>query len=154
MRADEQVRTASTIKLPVMTEVFQQIAQGKINWTDEFVLKGKQGGSGVLGEFSDDSKIDLRTATNLMIVVSDNTATNLILDKISSNSVNDFMDTLGLKQTRSLRKIGGGGDARAYDEPLNKLFGIGVSSPRDMVKLARNARTRRSRVKGSIQRND
>jgi beta-lactamase class A len=135
LRADEQVRTASTIKLPIMTEVFRQIAQGKINWTDEFTLKGKQGGSGVLGEFSDGAKIDLRTATNLMIVVSDNTATNLILDKISSNSVNDFMDTLGLKQTRSLRKIGGGGDAKAYDEPLNKLFGIGVSSPSDMVKL-------------------
>jgi beta-lactamase class A len=135
LRADEQVRTASTIKLPIMTEVFRQVAQGKINWTDEFTLKGKQGGSGVLGEFSDGAKIDLRTATNLMIVVSDNTATNLILDKISSNSVNDFMDTLGLKQTRSLRKIGGGGDAKAYDEPLNKLFGIGVSSPRDMVKL-------------------
>jgi beta-lactamase class A len=135
LRADEQVRTASTIKLPIMTEVFRQVAQGKINWTDEFVLKGKQGGSGILGEFSDGAKIDLRTATNLMIVVSDNTATNLILDKISSNSVNDFMDTLKLKQTRSLRKIGGGGDARAYDEPLNKLFGIGVSSPKDMVKL-------------------
>ena len=70
-----------------------------------------------------------------MIVVSDNTATNLILDKISSNNVNDFMDTLGLKQTKSLRKIGGGGDAKAYDEPLNKLFGIGVSSPREMAKL-------------------
>lgn len=135
LRADEPVRTASTIKLPIMTEVFHQVAQGKINWTDEFVLKSKQGGSGILGEFSDGAKIDLRTATNLMIVVSDNTATNLILDKISSNSVNDFMDTLGLKQTRSLRKIGGGGDARAYDEPLNKLFGIGVSSPKDMVKL-------------------
>jgi beta-lactamase class A len=135
LRADEQVRTASTIKLPIMTEVFRQVAQGKINWTDEFVLKGKQGGSGVLGEFSDGAKIDLRTATNLMIVVSDNTATNLILDKISSNSVNDFMDTLGLKQTRSLRKIGGGGDAKAFEEPLNKLFGIGVSSPKDMVKL-------------------
>lgn len=135
LRADEQVRTASTIKLPIMTEVFHQVAQGKISWADEFVLKGKQGGSGILGEFSDNSKIDLRTATNLMIVVSDNTATNLILDKISTNSVNDFMDTLNLKQTRSLRKIGGGGDAKAYDEPLNKLFGIGVSSPRDMVKL-------------------
>jgi beta-lactamase class A len=135
LRADEQVRTASTIKLPIMTTVFQQVALGKISWTDEFVLKGKQGGSGVLGEFSDSAKIDLRTATNLMIVVSDNTATNLILDKISTNSVNEFMDTLGLKQTRSLRKIGGGGDAKAYDEPLNKLFGIGVSSPRDMVKL-------------------
>lgn len=135
LRADEPVRTASTIKLPIMTEVFRQVAEKKINWTEEFTLKGRQGGSGVLGEFSDGAKIDLRTATNLMIVVSDNTATNLILDRVSSDSVNDFMDTLGLKQTKSLRKIGGGGDAKAASEPLNKLFGIGVSSPRDMVKL-------------------
>lgn len=135
LRADEQVRTASTIKLPIMAEVFRQVSQGKIAWTDEFTLKGKQGGSGILGEFSENTKIDLKTATNLMIVVSDNTATNLILDKVSSNNVNDFMDSLGLKQTKSLRKIGGGGDAKAMDEPLNKLFGIGVSSPKDMVRL-------------------
>ena len=137
LRSDEQVRTASTIKLPIMTEVFRQIAQGKINWTDEFTLtkSNKQSGSGTLGEFSDGAKVDLKSATNLMIVVSDNTATNLILDKVSSNNVNAFMESLGLKQTKSLRKIGGGGDSKAYDEPLNKLFGIGVSSPRDMAKL-------------------
>jgi len=137
LRADEQVRTASTIKLPIMTEVFHQIAQGKINWTDEFTLtkQNKQAGSGTLGEFSDGAKVDLKSATHLMIVVSDNTATNLILDKVSSNNVNAFMESLGLKQTKSLRKIGGGGDSKAFDEPLNKLFGIGVSSSKDMAKL-------------------
>jgi len=135
LRADEQVRTASTIKLPIMTEVFRQVAAGKINWTDEFVLGKKQAGSGVLGEFSENSKIDLKTAVNLMIVVSDNTATNLILDKIFSDNVNDFMDFLGLTQTRSLRKIGGGGDSKANADERLKLFGIGVSSPRNMVKL-------------------
>jgi beta-lactamase class A len=59
----------------------------------------------------------------------------LILDKVSSNNVNAFMESLGLKNTKSLRKIGGGGDSKAYDEPLNKLFGIGVSSPKDMAML-------------------
>jgi beta-lactamase class A len=135
LRPDEQVRTASTIKLPIMAEVFRQVAEGKIKWTDEFVLTKKQGGSGVLGEFSENSKIDLKTAVNLMIVVSDNTATNLVLDKITADSVNDFMDSLKLIQTRSLRKIGGGGDARANSDERLKLFGIGVSSPKDMVKL-------------------
>ena len=138
LRADEQVRTASTIKLPIMTEVFHQIAEGKLNWTDEIVLtkEKKQGGSGILFEFSDNTKIDLRTAVNLMIVVSDNTATNLILDKISADSVNAFIESLGLHQTRSLRKIGGGGESKALTEtPLYRTFGLGVSSPRDMVKL-------------------
>ena len=137
LRGEEKVRTASTIKLPIMTEVFHQVEQGKIKWTDEFVLPNmrKEAGSGILFEFSEGTKIDLRTATNLMIVISDNFATNLILDKISQNNVNDFMRSLGLKSTLSLRKIGGGGDAKEYDEPLNKLFGIGVSTPKDMVTL-------------------
>ena len=137
LRGEEKVRTASTIKLPIMTEVFHQVAQGKIKWTDEFTLTkdNRQAGSGTLGELSEGTKIDLKSATNLMIVVSDNSATNLILDKISSNNVNDFMKTLGLNNTLSLRKIGGGGDSKAYDEPLNKLFGIGVSTPKDMAIL-------------------
>ncbi len=137
LRGEEKVRTASTIKLPIMTEVFRQIDQGKIKWTDEFTLPNmsQASGAGILGEFSEGTKIDLKTATNLMIVISDNFATNLILDKISSNNVNDFMKTLGLNNTLSLRKIGGGGDSKAYEEPLNKLFGIGVSTPKDMAML-------------------
>jgi beta-lactamase class A len=137
LRADEPVRTASTIKLPIMTEVFHQVAQGKIKWTDEIVLtkEKKQGGSGILYEFSDDTKIDLRTAVNLMIVVSDNTATNLVIDKVGTDNVNNFVDSLGLHQTRSMRKIGGGNESKAYADPQNKLFGLGMSSPRDMVKL-------------------
>lgn len=137
LRAGEQVRTASTIKLPIMAETFRQVAAGKLNWTDEMVLtkEKKQGGSGILFEFSDNTKIDLKTAVNLMIVVSDNTATNLVLDKVTSDAVNDYMDSLGLRQTRSMRKIGGGGDSKAFADPQNKLFGLGASSPKDMVKL-------------------
>lgn len=137
LRADEQVRTASTIKLPIMTEVFHQVAQGKVKWTDEIILtkEKKQGGSGILFEFSDDTKIDLKTAVNLMIVVSDNTATNHVIDKVGTDNVNDFVESLGLHQTRSMRKIGGGGDSKASNDPRLKLFGLGASSPRDTVKL-------------------
>ena len=138
LRGDEQVRTASTIKVPIMAETFRQVAGGKLNWTDEIILtkEKKVGGAGILHEFSDNTKIDLKTAVNLMIVLSDNTATNLVLDKVTSDSVNAFMDELGLKQTRSLRKVFGGGDSKILmsDERM-KLFGLGVSSPKDMVKL-------------------
>jgi beta-lactamase class A len=137
LRGEEKVRTASTIKLPIMTEVFRQVSQGKLKWTDEVTLDktNKQGGSGILNEFTDGTKVDLKTLNNLMIVISDNTATNILLDKVSANNVNDFMKTLGLNNTLSLRKVGGGGDAKAYDEPMNKLFGIGVSTPKDMAML-------------------
>ena len=137
LRADEQTRTASTVKLAIMAETFHQAAQGKIKWNDEIVLtkEKKQGGSGILFEFSDNTKIDLQTALHLMIVVSDNTATNLVLDKVGADNVNDFMDSLGLTNIKSMRKIGGGGESKAFADQQNKLFGLGRSSPRDMVKL-------------------
>jgi beta-lactamase class A len=142
-RGDERVRTASTIKLPIMTEVFHQIAEGKIKWTDEFTLtkENRVGGSGILPEFSDGAKIDLKTATHLMIVLSDNTATNLILDKISANSVNEFMKSLGLANTLSLRKVWGGGDSAANQDAGNRLFGLGISTPREMVTLLEKLET-------------
>lgn len=138
LRADEQTRTASTIKLAIMAEAFQQVAQGKLNWNDELVItkEKKQGGTGVLSEFSDGTKIDLKTAVNLMIVVSDNMATNLVLDKVGTDNVNDFMDSLGLTDIKSMRKIGGGGDSKSWlSDPRNKLFGLGRASPRQMVRL-------------------
>ena len=137
-RGDEQVRTASTIKLPIMAETFRQVAEGKLKWSDELIVtkEKKTGGSGILGEFSDDSKIDLKTAVHLMIVMSDNTATNLVLDKVTSDSVNEYMAKLGLNDTLSMRKIGGGGDSKAWlNDQRNRLFGLGRSSPRDMVRL-------------------
>jgi beta-lactamase class A len=120
-----------------MATVFQHVAQGKVKWDDELVLtkEKKKGGSGILFEFSDNTKLDLRSALHLMIVISDNSATNLVLDKVSTDSVNEFMATLGLKQTLSLRKVFGGGESKAFADPANKPFGLGKSSPRDMVRL-------------------
>src|SRR5262245_1397857 len=137
LRADEPVRTASTIKLAIMAETFRQVAAGKIKWDDELILtkEKKKGGSGILFEFSDNTKLDLRSALHLMIVLSDNTATNLVLDKVTTDSVNEYMTTLGLKQTLSLRKVFGGGESKAWADEANKKFGLGKSSPRDMVRL-------------------
>lgn len=136
-RGDEPTRTASTIKLAVMAEAFHQVAEGKLHWNDEIVLtkERKVGGSGILFEFSDNTKVDLKTAMHLMIVVSDNTATNLMIDTVGADNVNVFMESLGLPGIKSMRKIGGGGDSKAGLEPQNKLFGLGRSTPREMVKL-------------------
>ncbi|HMQ05424.1 MAG TPA: class A beta-lactamase-related serine hydrolase [Pyrinomonadaceae bacterium] len=138
LRGDEQVRTASTIKVSIMAETFRQVAEGKIAWADELVVakEKKVSGSGILGEFTDGAKIDLRTAVHLMIVLSDNTATNLVLEKVTTDAVNDYMSKLGLNDTLSLRKIGGGGDAKAWiNDQRNRLFGLGRTSPKDMVRL-------------------
>ena len=138
LRGDEQTRTASTIKLGIMAEAFHQVAEGKLHWNDaiELTKEKKQGGSGILFEFSDGTKIDLQTALHLMIVVSDNTATNLVLDKVGTDNVNDFMDSLGLTDLKVMRKIGGGGDSKAWlNDPRNKLFGLGRCSPHQMFRL-------------------
>jgi beta-lactamase class A len=138
LRGDERVRTASTIKLPIMVETYFQINEGKLKWTDEIVLtkEKKVGGSGILGEFSDNTKIDLRTAVNLMIVVSDNTATNLVLEKVTSDAVNARMEKLGFADTKSIRRIfGSEKDSRVATDPVIKNFGLGMSSPKNMVEL-------------------
>ena len=139
LRGDEQTRTASTIKLAIMAETFHQVAEGKLHWDDEIVLtkEKKQGGSGILFEFSDNTKIDLKTALHLMIVVSDNTATNLVLDKVGTDNVNDFMDSLGLFDLKVMRKIGGGNESKAFSDPRNKLFGLGRCSPKQMVRSSK-----------------
>jgi len=146
IRQDQRVRTASTIKLPIMVAVFAAEAEGKVRRSDELVLTAdsKVSGSGVLTELSDGMRLALRDLVRLMIVVSDNTATNLVLDAVPGDFVNQQMDKLGLGETRSLRKILGDGAklkptpsglSKAGEVPENKRFGIGVSTPREMVML-------------------
>ena len=134
---DLRVRTASTIKLAIMVEAFARVAEGRAKWSDEIMMtkEKKQPDGGVLQELADGTRLTLRDVVNLMIVVSDNTGANLALDFLTTDAVNARMDSLGLKSTRSLRKIGGGGESKAYGDPVNKGFGIGVSTPHEMVLL-------------------
>jgi len=142
LHENDRVRTASTIKLAVMATVFDQVAHGHAHWTDQLTLHDadKVAGSGVLSEFSDGARISIRDLVHLMIVVSDNTATNLLLDRFSADAVNAEMDSLGLKQTRSLRKVlidgkAPSGYSAAGRDPENQRFGLGMSTPREMVTL-------------------
>jgi beta-lactamase class A len=133
--ADERVRTASTIKIAVMIEAFARVAEGKAKWTDELVLTkdSKVSGSGILTEFADGLHLTLRDGVNLMMLISDNTATNLVLDVLATDAVNARMDSLGIKQIRILRRVGSGGESREGKNPDNKRFGLGVATPREMV---------------------
>jgi beta-lactamase class A len=144
-REDERVRTASTIKLPIMAAVFAKVRKGEARWNERIELRDqdKVSGSGVLQELSHGVQLPQRDQVRLMIVVSDNTATNLVLDRITADAVNDFLDTLGLRQTRALRKVRGDGAnlkapsgwSRAGQLEENRRFGLGVSTPREMVEL-------------------
>src|SRR5829696_3727118 len=135
LNPDERVRTASTIKIAVMIEAFARVAEGKAKWTDEVVLtKAKKvSGSGILNELSDGLKLTLRDAVNLMMILSDNTATNLVLDVLTTDAVNARMESLGFKQIKIMRKVGSGGESAAGKDPENKKFGLGMATPREMV---------------------
>ena len=135
LNPDERVRTASTIKIAVMIEAFARVNEGKVKWTDEVVLtkEKKVSGSGILGELSDGLRLTFRDAVNLMMILSDNTATNLVLDVLTTDAVNARMESLGFKQIKINRKVGSGGDSVAGKDPENKKFGLGVATPREMV---------------------
>lgn len=137
LNGDERVRTASTIKVAVMIEAFTRVAEGRAKWTDELVLtkSARYGGSGVLPELADGLKLTLRDCVNLMMVVSDNTATNMVLDYLTTDAVNSRMNSLGFKDTRIMRRIGGGGESKEGKEPDNKRFGLGATTPHEMVQI-------------------
>jgi beta-lactamase class A len=138
IRETDPVRTASTIKLPVMAAVFDAVARGQARWTELLTVTkaAKASGSGIIAaELSDGVQLPLSDVVHLMIVLSDNTATNMILDRFSADAVNAYLDKIGIRTTRSMRKIGGGGVSAAGKLPENEKYGLGVSTPRDMVTL-------------------
>lgn len=145
LRADDRVRTASTIKLPILCATFQAVQEGRVKWTDLTTLRDadKVSGSGILGEFSEGVKLPLVDLAHLMIVLSDNAATNLVLDQVTADYVNEFLDKQGLKGTRSMRKVRGDGAdlkspsgfSKAGLDPANQKYGLGSSTPREMVTL-------------------
>jgi beta-lactamase class A len=138
IRETDPVRTASTIKLPIMAAVFDAVAREQARWTEPLTVTraAKASGSGIIAaEISDGVQLPLSDVIHLMIVLSDNTATNMILDRFSADAVNAYLDKIGIKTTRSMRKIGGGGVSAAGKLPENEKYGLGVSTPRDMVTI-------------------
>src|SRR5579863_3240593 len=102
INGDEVLPTASLIKFPVMLEVYMQVMEGKVKLGDMVTLKesDKVPGSGILTyHFSEGVTFPLRDAVRLMIVYSDNTATNLVLGKIGVADTGKRMKTWGFPHT-------------------------------------------------------
>jgi len=134
---DERVKTASTIKIAVMIEAFARVAEGRAKWTDELVLTkaARYSGSGILPELGDGLRLTLRDCVNLMTLISDNTAANMVLDYLTTDAVNARMDSIGIKQTRIMRRVGSGGDSKEGKLEENKRFGLGATTPHEMVQI-------------------
>lgn len=135
-RADAPMPTASLIKFPVMIEVYRQVAAGNLSLDQPLTLKeeDKVPGSGILTpHFSAGVRVPLRDAVRLMIVYSDNTATNLVLDQTGLESVGRTMESLGAKQTKIYAKVFR--RDTSIDPESSRQYGLGSTTAKEMVSL-------------------
>jgi beta-lactamase class A len=140
--AQERFPTASLIKFPIMVAYYEMVREGKLDPAARITLAAadKKPGSGVLQTLSDGIVITLQDAVELMITLSDNTATNLVLDRMGAShaerlaGVNAMMGRAGLKNTRLLNRLYSWETKQSTPEAIR--YGIGVSTPEDMVILS------------------
>jgi beta-lactamase class A len=130
INADMPMPQASSIKAAVLVELLRQVQAGKIKLEDRVEIRKVQfaGGSGVLQDFGDGtSAVSVRDLAALMIVVSDNTATNILIDRVGQAQVNTAMQSLGFERTRLMRKM---------IQPEEERRGVeNVSTAREMASL-------------------
>ncbi len=135
LRGDETFSTASLIKVPILVTLYDLVAQNQLSLDDPLtVLKIDQvPGSGVLQFMHPGMTLSVRDAATLMIVLSDNTATNLLLDRIVIRRVWDKMEKLGLPHTKVHSKTFLRISSVAMDSSVK--YGLGVSTPNEMAHL-------------------
>jgi beta-lactamase class A len=108
LNADEVFPTASTIKIAILAELYRQAQRGKLRLTDTYTLQQADlvGGSGISNALTPGvTKLTLRDLAALMISVSDNSATNILIDRVGLENVNALLDSLNLTHTRLRRKM-------------------------------------------------
>lgn len=135
--------TASLIKVAVLVEAYLQADEGKIQLREPVTLRDSDRvpGSGILSyHFSDGVTLPLRDVVRLMIALSDNTATNLVLDKVGIERVNARMAQWGLKETRINAKVFRG-SVTSVDPARTKQYGLGSTTAREMIRLFERVQT-------------
>jgi beta-lactamase class A len=143
LNADEPMPTASLIKLAVLIEVYLQADAGKFKLSDVLVLReeDKVPGSGILtNHFSAGASFSLRDAVRLMIAFSDNTATNMVLDRIGLAAVNQRLADWGYTETRINAKVFRG-STTSVDPERSRRFGLGSTTARETIKLLEELQT-------------
>ncbi len=133
---NQPMPTASLIKFPVMAEAYRQAESGKVDLDAmiELAQDDKVPGSGILTpHFSPGTKLSLRDLIHLMIVYSDNTATNLVLDQIGLASTGRTMEKLGFPNTKIHAKVFRQ-DSSIFPE-RSKSFGLGSTTASETIRL-------------------
>ena len=135
LRGDETFPTASLIKVPILVTVYDLAGKGTLSLDDPLtVLKIDQvPGDGTLQYMHSGMSLSVRDAVWLMITTSDNTATNLLLDRIIIRRVWDKMEALGLRHTKVHSKTFLRSSSVAMDSSVK--YGLGVTTPNEMATL-------------------
>lgn len=133
--ADRPVQTASVIKLPLFLQAFEQVKAGKIHLDDkvELTKSNQVAGSGVLPFLDPGLKLTLKDTLSLMVMLSDNTATNMSIDAVGLKATNQMLAEMGLKNTYFYKKV-----YVKATEPLPadfKQFGLGKTTAREMASV-------------------
>jgi len=130
---DVPVPTASVIKLTILLEAIDEVRNGNASLDEKIVLKkdDQVGGSGMLALMDVPLTLTLKDALTLMIVVSDNTATNLVIDRFGLDKINAHTKSLGLKDTYLYKKVYR--PAVAPVPPEQPKFGLGKTTAREMA---------------------
>lgn len=134
-RGDETFPTASLIKVGILVTVFDLVAKGQLSLDDPITLLNidKVPGSGVAQFLHNGTILTVRDAAYLMMTISDNTATNLLLDRIIIRRMWAKMDSLGLHNTRVHSKSFLRISSVAMDSSVK--YGLGVTTPNEMARL-------------------
>jgi beta-lactamase class A len=143
INADQQMDTMSVIKIPLMVEAFRQIEAGKFSLTDRVTLtdQAKRPGTGTIQWLDPGVQLTIKDILTMMIIVSDNTATDMIYDKVGGpEPVTKLMAEWGLNSIRGtgtadawFKALRAAPSAEAFHKQAKNPFGL--SSPRDMGKL-------------------
>lgn len=135
LEPDEAVKTASVIKMGILLDAAEQIRAGQASLAEKLVLthENQVEGSGVLGQLTAPLTLTLRDTLHLMVVLSDNTATNLAIDRLGLEHINATLRAAGLKQTVLYKKVyvPAQGPMPA-DQPR---FGLGKTTAREMASI-------------------
>ncbi|MBZ5629957.1 MAG: class A beta-lactamase-related serine hydrolase [Acidobacteriia bacterium] len=130
LHADEVFAQASSIKIAVLAELYRQAQQGKLRLPDLYTVEKSDlvPGSDIMGGLTPGvTRVTLRDLATMMIAVSDNSATNVLIDRVGMDNVNAMLAGLGLKNTRLRRKM--------MDINAAKQGRENISTPREMMAL-------------------
>jgi beta-lactamase class A len=135
INADTPVATASVIKLPLMLQAYEQVKAGKLHLNDplELTKDNQVPGSGVLAMLDPGLKLTLKDTISLMITLSDNTGTNMLVDAVGLKSTNDMLARMGLNSTYMYKKVYKPADG---PQPADqKKFGLGKTTAKEMAEV-------------------